>query len=59
MKLLNIWELNISDVDNYMVKKDDMDRLHERLIIISGDDMDNWLAKIVCDVDSLHVEIEK
>ena len=29
------------------------------LLIISGDDMDNCLAKIVCDVDSLHVEIEK
>ena len=45
-----------------MVEKDDMDRLYERCIIInyvSGDDMDNWLAKIVCDVDRLHVEIEK
>ena len=29
------------------------------LIIVSGDDMENWLAKIVGDVDSLHVEIEK
>ena len=29
------------------------------LIIVSGDEMDNWLAKIVCDVDNLHVEIEK
>ena len=29
------------------------------LISISGDDMDNWLAKIVSDVYSLHVEIEK
>ena len=28
-------------------------------IIISGDDIDNWLAKIVCDMDNLHDEKEK
>ena len=29
------------------------------LIVTNGDDMANWLGKIVGDVDSLHVEIEK
>ena len=50
-------------MDNYMAEKNDIDMLHERcvilLIVASGDDMANWLAKIVGDVDSLHVEIEK
>ena len=34
VKLLNIWGLNISDVENYMAGKDDMDMLHERCTII-------------------------
>ena len=50
-------------MDNYMAEKNDIDMLHERcvilLIVASEDDMANWLAKIVGDVDSLHVEIEK
>ena len=29
------------------------------LINISGDDIDNWFARKIDDVDSLHVEIEK
>ena len=44
------------------LNKDDMDKLYERCIIInyvSEGDMDNWLAKIVGDVDNLHVELEK
>ena len=35
MKLLNIYGLNISNMDDYMAEKDDMDRLHERCSIIN------------------------
>ena len=33
--------------------------MDDALINISGHDMDNWLAKRIDEVDSLHVEIEK
>ena len=34
VKLFKILELNISDMDNYMAEKDNMDRLYERCTII-------------------------
>ena len=77
LKVLNICGQNISDVENYMAKKEwhgyvawkmyyyllkNMTWIccmkYVLLFIVSEDDMKNWLAKIVDDVDSLHFEIE-